>query len=123
VGNLRLSVPKSSHLSHFVLTPSAGNGHLPQYQYNKHVDIYLFQAWTQQPIMQWESLPINNEESGVTTAMVNDTWWGEYGANWNGSDIPHPMFWVITPAGQGISNGAYTAQPTFTAVRESASNL
>ncbi|KAI4525543.1 hypothetical protein EV122DRAFT_213069 [Schizophyllum commune] len=93
------------------------NSRLPQYAQRDLVDIYLFQGDTLQQILYFpnETNP-KYGTPGVIRAQVNDSWWGDRGENWDGSNTTYPFYWVVTPAGNGL-DGTETTQTIFSAVQ------
>lgn len=117
MGDLRLYVFKY-HSTAPVFTSTAGNSRLPQYAQGGTVDIYLFHGDSGQQVLSRLDYPNPTDRAGDITALVNDTWWGDRGGDWNGQNISYLFYWVITPGGQSLgANGL--PQATFTAVRKS----
>ena len=55
--------------------------------------------------------------AGQTHFQVNDDWWGSRGSEWNGQNISHPFYFLITRNDKPIEN-TDIPQSTFTAVRK-----
>ncbi|TRM64000.1 hypothetical protein BD626DRAFT_547755 [Schizophyllum amplum] len=92
------------------------NSRLPQYAQRDLVDIYLFQGDTLDQILYFSDVINPQFEAGVIRAQVNDSWWGDRGSNWDGSNISYPFYWVVTPAGNGL-DGTETTQTIFSAIQ------
>lgn len=95
----------------------AGNSRLPQFTRTNSLNIYLYEAASGSIVKQWLNHPNPKDRAGVLRYQVNDTWWGDRGAGWNGQNRNFLYYWVATapeadPKVQGIP------QPIFTAVRK-----
>ncbi|KAK7690113.1 hypothetical protein QCA50_006761 [Cerrena zonata] len=92
------------------------NSRLPQFTRTSSLNIYLFEAASNSIVAQWLNHPNPTDRAGVLRYQVNDTWWGDRGAGWDGDNRNFLFYWVATapeadPKVQGIP------QPIFTAVQ------
>lgn len=94
-----------------------GNSQLPQYAQTNLVNIYLISATNQAPILSWLDQPNPPDHAGLLHAPVNDTWFGDRGSLWSGSNVTFLFQWVVTPSTVTLDSSAIP-QPIFTAVRE-----
>ena len=101
----------------FGLTVPAGNSRLPQLTQTNMVNIYLLSATSGDILLQWNNQVNPVGQAGVIHAQVNDSWWGDRGDFWNGTDIPFLFQWAITRADKTL-DGSVTRQQIFTAVRK-----
>ena len=113
----RLCVPHSSCTKTTSLNATAGNSRLPQFTQTNEVNLYLFSATTQKPLLQWINVTNPQNEAGLLHAAVNDTWFGDRGTQWNGTNVNFLYYWVVTRADQGLS-GPIVPQSQFSAVRK-----
>lgn len=49
--------------------------------------------------------------------QVNDTWWGDRGNEWDGTNLPFLFQWAITRADKTL-DGSVSSLPVFTALRK-----
>lgn len=106
--------------AHFVDPPTdstTGNSRLPQFTQTNLVNIYLFSATTQKPILTYLDQQNPTGEAGLLHAPVNDTWFGDRGGLWSGSNQTFLFYWVITRNDETL-DGSQTPQPIFSAVRK-----
>ena len=94
-----------------------GNSRLPQFTQTNLVNIYLISATTQRPVLSLLNQTNPTDSAGVRRAKVNDTWWGQAGAAWDGTDVNFFFYWVVTRNDVPL-DGSAVSQPIFTAVRE-----
>jgi len=92
------------------------NSRLPEITKIKSVNIYVFDAVALQPILHFPNVSNPSDRAGRITALVNDTWFGTEGLQWNGKNISRPFFWVIVPSNMML-DGSEIPQSTFTAVQ------
>lgn len=121
MGNLCLYVftrPPYFYYFRPVFTSISGNSRLPQYAQQNTVNIYLFHGDSGEQVLSQLNYPNPTDRAGDITTLVNDTWWGDRGLDWDGQDISYLFYWVITPGGQSLGAN-YLPQATFTAVRKS----
>jgi len=88
----------------------------PQLTQSNSVDIYLFHADSLKQVLFFPSVQNPTEQAGYITALVNDTWFGARGLQWNGTNMSMTFYWVLTRSGQGL-DGSEIPQTTFTAVQ------
>lgn len=93
-----------------------GNSRRPQISQFNIVQLYLFDADTNSPILNFtQQNPTTS--AGEMNAEVNDTWFGSKGTSWTpGQNFSYPFYWVVTNQ-NGLDNGTYTTNPTFLAIR------
>ncbi|KAF7340395.1 hypothetical protein MVEN_01959000 [Mycena venus] len=89
------------------------NSNLPDLVQAGFVDIQLFHADSRQQVFNFSHVANPSGIAGTVSVPVNDSWWGDAGGSWAGTNISHPFFWVITRADE--PNGG-RPQATFTAV-------
>ncbi|KAG2153044.1 uncharacterized protein EDB93DRAFT_1336433 [Suillus bovinus] len=95
--------------------PVVWNSRRPQLSQYTDVVIYLFDADTNSPILNFtQTNP--TDSAGEMNAPVNDTWFGSKGTSWTpGQNFSYPFYWVVTNQ-NGLDAGSYTTNPTFTAI-------
>ncbi|KAJ7726489.1 hypothetical protein B0H16DRAFT_265063 [Mycena metata] len=93
------------------------NSNNPDFLQTNRVDIYLFHGDSLEQIFLIANHVNPTGQAGSVTAQVNDTWWGTRGANWAGSNISYPFYWLIARAGEPLSDGTEKPQTTFSAVQ------
>ncbi|KAJ7046488.1 hypothetical protein C8F04DRAFT_1323571 [Mycena alexandri] len=93
------------------------NSNNPDFLQTDRVDIYLFHGDSLEQIFLIADHVNPTGQAGWVTAQVNDTWWGTRGANWAGSNISYPFYWLIARAGEPLSDGTEKPQTTFSAVQ------
>ncbi|KAJ7645556.1 hypothetical protein DFH06DRAFT_1211702 [Mycena polygramma] len=93
------------------------NSNLPDFTQTDRVNIYLFHGDSQQQILFFENQINPKGQAGSVTAQVNDSWWGDRGVNWNGSNISYPFFWIMSRSDQSLDEGTQKPQATFQAVQ------
>ncbi|KAK2465722.1 hypothetical protein APHAL10511_002266 [Amanita phalloides] len=92
------------------------NSRLPAYQYTRLVDIYLFRADSLRQVLNKTDVINPFGQAGFTRAQVDDSWWGDDGSKWNGSNISYPFYWLISPNNEPL-NGSQQPQAIFSAVQ------
>lgn len=90
------------------------NSNLPQFLQTNLVNVYLFDA-TNVLVNSWLGQSNPRGRSGVIRFPVNDTWWGDRGAQWNGKNQTFLFYWMVTSNTKAITDGL--PQPIFTAVQ------
>ena len=101
-----------------VLTKAnAGNTNLPQFTQTNQVNLYLFSATTQKVLLSFLNQTNTRGEAGVLSTPVNDSWWGDRGTQWQGSNVTFLYYWVVTRSDQGLAD-TFTPQAQFSAVRK-----
>lgn len=95
---------------------SLGNSRNPNFLQTEKVNIYLFRADSGRQV-----LSIRNKTNPVGTAgylaqQVNDSWWGDEGVNWSGTNISYPFYWIVTRNDKEL-DGTESTQPIFSAIR------
>ncbi|KAG2113664.1 hypothetical protein BD769DRAFT_1673672 [Suillus cothurnatus] len=95
--------------------PVVWNSRRPQLSQFNQVQLYLMDADTNLPILNFsESNPTNM--AGEMNAPVNDTWFGTKGNSWTpGQNFSYPFYWVVTNQ-EGL-DGPITPNPTFMAIQ------
>lgn len=94
-----------------------GNSRRPELTQTNLVNIYLFHGDSLTRLLTFPNVTNDPSQAGLITAQVNDTWWGDNGAAWNGANISYPFYWVITRNDVEL-DGTETRQAVFEAVRE-----
>ncbi|KAG1897505.1 uncharacterized protein F5891DRAFT_957189 [Suillus fuscotomentosus] len=96
--------------------PVVWNSRRPQISQFNIVQLYLFDADTNSPILNFtQQNPTTS--AGEMNAEVNDTWFGSKGTSWTpGQNFSYPFYWVVTNQ-NGLDNGTYTTNPTFLAIQ------
>nr|GAT50577.1 predicted protein [Mycena chlorophos] len=93
------------------------NSNLPQFTQTDRVNIYLFHGDSQEQILFFPNQVNPKGQSGYITAQVNDSWWGDRGTNYDGTNISYPFFWIMSRSDESIDDGIAQPQATFTAVQ------
>ncbi|KAJ7288511.1 hypothetical protein C8J57DRAFT_1280516 [Mycena rebaudengoi] len=93
------------------------NSNLPDFTQTDRVNVYLFHGDSQRQILFYPNQTNPKGQSGYVTAQVNDSWWGDRGDNWDGSNISYPFYWMISRSDKPLSEGFQKPQATFTAVQ------
>lgn len=93
-----------------------GNSRRPEITQTNLVNIYLFSADSQQPILQFINQSNPTNQAGVLRTQVNDTWFGTQGLSWSGTNISYPYYWVIIRSDSTL-DGSQISQSVFTAVQ------
>ncbi|TBU31860.1 hypothetical protein BD311DRAFT_818724 [Dichomitus squalens] len=92
------------------------NSRLPQWAQTNLVNIYLFQADTGLPVTNQTNVTNPSGRAGQIHFQVDDAWWGSRGSEWNGQNLSHPFYFLITRNDKDIEN-TDIPQSTFTAVQ------
>ncbi|KAJ7620995.1 hypothetical protein FB45DRAFT_132484 [Roridomyces roridus] len=93
------------------------NSNDPNFSQDNRVDIYLFHGDSLEEIVKFPN-QINPEgQAGLFRYQVNDTWWGDRGANWAGTNISYPFYWLVQRAGESLTDGFQQPQTIFSAVQ------
>ncbi|KAJ7166338.1 hypothetical protein C8R43DRAFT_191236 [Mycena crocata] len=93
------------------------NSNNPDFAQTNRVDIYLFHGDSLQQVLKMANHVNPRGQAGSVTAQVDDTWWGTRGADWAGSNISYPFYWLIARSGESLSDGTLQPQATFSAVQ------
>ncbi|KAJ7081572.1 hypothetical protein B0H15DRAFT_450609 [Mycena belliarum] len=93
------------------------NSNNPDFTQAERVDVYLFHGDSLEQILFWPSLVNPKGQAGSVPAQVNDSWWGDRGSNWAGQNISYPFYFLISRAGEPLSDGTQKPQTTFSAVQ------
>lgn len=93
------------------------NSNLPDFTQTDLVDIYLFHGDSGRRIFLFENVTNPKGQAGAITAPVNDSWWGERGSAWGGTNISYPFYWLISRSDLPLDAGTQKPQTTFTAVQ------
>ncbi|KAL4073115.1 hypothetical protein V8B97DRAFT_2005785 [Scleroderma yunnanense] len=92
------------------------NSRRPQLTQFNVVNLYLFNADTQNPLFTIAGLQNPTGTAGQYNLPVNDSWFGTRGASWQpGQNLTYPFFWIVTNE-DGL-DGSQTTNPTFYAVQ------
>ena len=108
--------PPCSIFTSDVLNCELGNSRRPEITQTKLVDVFLFRADAQQPILHYRNLSNPSDQAGLVRAQVNDTWFGSDGLHWSGQNISYPFYWVIIRSDKTL-DGDQVPQAIFTAVQ------
>ncbi|KIY62166.1 hypothetical protein CYLTODRAFT_361895 [Cylindrobasidium torrendii FP15055 ss-10] len=92
------------------------NSGLPEFTQTNKVNLYLFRGDSREPVLSLYNQTNPSGISGSTTALVDDTWFGSQGANWDGSDLNYTFYWVVTRNDTELT-GSEATQAHFTAVQ------
>ncbi|KAF7365611.1 hypothetical protein MVEN_00434600 [Mycena venus] len=93
------------------------NSNNPDFLQTERVDIYLFHGDSLEQVLAIPDQVNPSEQAGFVRRQVDDTWWGTRGANWNGSNISYPFYWLIARHGESLDDGTLKPQTTFSAVQ------
>ncbi|KAF9005395.1 hypothetical protein BDQ17DRAFT_1423898 [Cyathus striatus] len=93
------------------------NSRRPELTQTNRVNIYLFRADSRQQVTSFTNQANPTNMAGMITAQVDDLWFGTDGANWNGSNVSFPFYWIITRADVSLDDGNALPQATFSAVQ------
>ncbi|KAK7048187.1 hypothetical protein R3P38DRAFT_1853750 [Favolaschia claudopus] len=93
------------------------NSNLPEFTQTNRVNIYLFHGDSLEQILFFRNVLNPQGQAGSITAQVNDSWWGNRGANWDGQNISYPFFWIMSRSDQSLDDGTQKPQATFQAVQ------
>lgn len=92
------------------------NSRRPQLTQNNLVNLYLFNADTQEALFTITDVQNPTGTAGEYNVLVNDSWFGTGGAAWQpGQNLSYPFFWIVT--NQDGLDGSQTTNPTFFAVQ------
>lgn len=92
------------------------NSRRPQLTQNNLVNLYLFNADTQEALFTITDVQNPTGTEGEYNVLVNDSWFGTGGATWQpGQNLSYPFFWIVT--NQDGLDGSQTTNPTFFAVQ------
>jgi hypothetical protein len=105
-------LPKPHHSSF------PGNSRRPEITQTNRVDIYLFHGDSLTQLLHYPNQINPTDQAGMITAQVNDSWWGDNGSKWNGSNITYPFYWLLSRSDEPL-DGSQLPQTVFHAVRES----
>ncbi|KAJ7644340.1 hypothetical protein FB45DRAFT_1053117 [Roridomyces roridus] len=92
------------------------NSNLPAFTQTEKVNIYLFHGDSLEQILFYPNVTNPKGRSGYITAQVNDSWWGDRGTNWDGTNISYPFFWIMSRNDEPL-DGSQKPQSTFSAVQ------
>ncbi|KAF7332323.1 NAD(P)-binding protein [Mycena kentingensis (nom. inval.)] len=93
------------------------NSNNPDFTQTNRVDIYLYHGDSLEQILAIKNHVNPKNQAGSVTRQVNDTWFGDRGANWAGTNISYPFYWIIARAGEDLDDGTLKPQTTFSAVQ------
>ncbi|KAF8651009.1 hypothetical protein AX16_004967 [Volvariella volvacea WC 439] len=94
----------------------SGNSRRPEITQTNRVDIFLFHGDSRRQILHYPNVTNPSDQAGSITAQVNDSWWGDNGDRWSGTNTSYPFYWVIIRSDRVI-DGNEIPQATFTAVQ------
>ncbi|KAM5533598.1 hypothetical protein V8D89_012711 [Ganoderma adspersum] len=92
------------------------NSRLPQWAQTNLVNIYLFQADSNDPVANQTNVTNPSGRAGQVHFQINDTWWGPRGSDWDNRNQSFPFYFLITRNDKSITN-TDIPQATFTAVQ------
>ncbi|KAI1793279.1 hypothetical protein LXA43DRAFT_233950 [Ganoderma leucocontextum] len=92
------------------------NSRLPQWAQTNLVNIYLFQADSNDPVANQTNVTNPSGRAGQMHFQIDDAWWGSRGSNWDGQNQSFPFYFLITRNDKTIEN-TDIPQATFTAVQ------
>ncbi|KAI0755141.1 hypothetical protein C8Q80DRAFT_1094119 [Daedaleopsis nitida] len=92
------------------------NSRLPQWAQTNAVNLYLFQADTGDPVVNFTNVPNPTTTAGQKHVQIDDRWFGSRGTDWDGQNVSFPFFWMITRNDTSIANSD-RPQATFIAVQ------
>ncbi|KAI6005353.1 hypothetical protein EDC04DRAFT_2970718 [Pisolithus marmoratus] len=79
-----------------IFTPPTGNSRRPQLTQTNLVNLYLFNADTQQPLFSITDVQNPTGAAGEYNLLVNDSWFGTLGATWqSGQNLSYPFYWIF----------------------------
>ncbi|KAJ7119866.1 hypothetical protein C8R44DRAFT_878253 [Mycena epipterygia] len=93
------------------------NSNDPDFVQSERVDVYLFHGDSLEMAFLLPNQINLKQQAGFVNAQVNDSWWGDRGANWAGKNISYPFYWLIARAGESLTDGTLKPQTTFSAVQ------
>ncbi|KAF7357401.1 hypothetical protein MSAN_01336100 [Mycena sanguinolenta] len=93
------------------------NSNNPDFLQTERVDIYVFHGDSQEQVLVMSNQVNPSGRAGHVSQQVNDTWWGTRGANWDGTNISYPFYWLIARHGESLDDGTLIPQTTFSAVQ------
>ncbi|KIM66779.1 hypothetical protein SCLCIDRAFT_14366 [Scleroderma citrinum Foug A] len=92
------------------------NSRRPQLTQFNLVNLYLYNADTQEPLFSIINVTNPTGTAGQYNLPVNDSWFGTSGTSWQpGQNMSYPFFWIVT--NQNGLDGSQTTNPTFFAVQ------
>ncbi|KIK94739.1 hypothetical protein PAXRUDRAFT_11862 [Paxillus rubicundulus Ve08.2h10] len=92
------------------------NSRRPQITQFDIVNLYLFNADTQEPLFSILGLSNPIGTAGQHNVPVNDSWFGDTGTTWQpGQNLSYPFYWIVTD--QNGLDGSQTTNPTFFAIQ------
>ncbi|KIJ59490.1 hypothetical protein HYDPIDRAFT_118478 [Hydnomerulius pinastri MD-312] len=92
------------------------NSRRPQIDQYNLVNLYLFNADTQEALFSITDYTNPTGTAGQYNLPVNDSWFGEKGTEWTpGTNLSYPFYWIVTDQ-NGLS-GSQTTNPTFYAIQ------
>jgi len=109
--------PFLSYIINTHILSFAGNSRRPELTQINRVDIFLFHADSMTQVLHFPDVINPSDQAGIVRAQVNDSWWGDNGSNWAGTNISYPFYWVIIRS-DSFLDGSEIPQSIFTAVRE-----
>ncbi|KAF8895168.1 hypothetical protein BD779DRAFT_1434155 [Infundibulicybe gibba] len=92
------------------------NSRRPELTQTNKVDIFLFHGDSRKQILHFPGVTNPSDQAGSIPAQVNDSWWGDNGTKWNGSNLTYPFYWVIIRSDKTL-DGNEIPQSTFSAVQ------
>lgn len=92
------------------------NSRLPALTQLGVVNVYLFHGDSREQVLVIPNQTNPTNQAGIVTAQVDDRWWGTAGAEWGGTNISYPFYWVVKRADQTLDGSEFT-QAHFTAIQ------
>ncbi|KAJ3733321.1 hypothetical protein DFJ43DRAFT_224375 [Lentinula guzmanii] len=92
------------------------NSRLPSYAQTNKVNLYLFHGDSNEQILEIPNVDNSNNQAGIITVPANDSWWGDNGPNFSGTNTSYAFYFGITPNTTTFDAAAHT-QTHFTAVQ------
>lgn len=118
MGSSRLCVTRLPSTIPLHVRSPIGNSRRPQLTQFNIVNLYLYNADTQEPLFTIAGVQNPTGTAGQYNLPVNDSWFGTRGQSWQpGQNFSYPFFWIVT--NQDGLDGSQTTNPIFYAVRTS----
>ncbi|PLW36631.1 hypothetical protein PCANC_18281 [Puccinia coronata f. sp. avenae] len=89
------------------------NNNYPTFIGSKNVDIYLYNANSENPVANWKDIP---NDRGMIGIYADDSWFPSITSWQDGRNLTYPYFFIITTAGAVITGGEQH-QATFRVIQ------